>query len=186
MGHAGLARVVDLLKNGKKLDKAVQTVRASSVFTTHTPVPAGHDRFTPALTRKYLKPLIKGSGLKMHDVMELGSERPGDKKAPMCMTALALRLSERANGVAKLHGEVSRQMWQFLFDVKKTKDVPIGYVTNGALIAAAALPLLGILGALSARAGGATLLPAILRLTIWGATAMAATAGIGRLVGVGL
>jgi len=133
-GHAafcGLARVVDLLKKGKKLDKAIHTVRASSVFTTHTPVPAGHDRFTPALTRKYLKPLLKGSGLKMHDVMELGSERPGDKKAPMCMTALALRLSERANGVAKLHGEVSRQMWQFLFDVKKTQDVPIGYVTNG-------------------------------------------------------
>ena len=133
-GHAafcGLWRVVDLLKKGKKLDKAVETVRSSSVFTTHTPVPAGHDRFTPELTRKYIKPLIKNAPLKMHEVMELGSEDPDDKKAPMCMTALALRLSAHANGVAKLHGEVSRQMWQKLFDVKKTSDVPIGYVTNG-------------------------------------------------------
>jgi glycogen phosphorylase len=133
-GHAafcGLSRVVDLLKQGKKRDKAIDTVRKSSVFTTHTPVPAGHDRFTPALTRKYLKPLLKGSSLKMHDVMELGSEDPGNKKAPMCMTALALRLSERANGVAKLHGQVSREMWQGLFNVKKTSDVPIGHVTNG-------------------------------------------------------
>jgi len=133
-GHAafcGLSRVVGLLKLGKNRDKAIDIVRASSVFTTHTPVPAGHDRFTPALTQKYLKPLLKGSSLKMQDVMELGSEDPGNKKAPMCMTALALRLSQRANGVAKLHGEVSRDMWKGLFDVKKTKDVPIGHVTNG-------------------------------------------------------
>jgi glycogen phosphorylase len=133
-GHAafcGLSRVVNLLKQGKRQDQAIDTVRRSSVFTTHTPVPAGHDRFTPALTRKYLKPLLKGSSLNMQDVMELGSEDPGNKKMPMCMTALALRLSQRSNGVAKLHGEVSRDMWQGLYDVKKVSDVPIGHVTNG-------------------------------------------------------
>ena len=133
-GHAAFApikAVLDLLEKKRKLDNAIEAVASHTVFTTHTPVPAGHDRFTPAMTRKYLKPLLKGTNLKMSQLMELGSEEPGNAKAPLCMTALALRLSRRANGVAKLHGEVSREMWQKIFDVKKPKDVPIGHVTNG-------------------------------------------------------
>ncbi|GAB4196335.1 MAG: glycosyltransferase family 1 protein [Phycisphaeraceae bacterium] len=133
-GHAafcGLWRLIEQLKQRQSFDEAVQTVRSSSVFTTHTPVPAGHDRFSPELTRKYLRPLLQGTGLSVAQALKLGSENPADKKAPMCMTALALRLSERANGVAKLHGEVSREMWKFLYDVKRTRDVPIGHVTNG-------------------------------------------------------
>lgn len=133
-GHAAFApvkAVCDLLDKKGNVEDAIKKVASHTVFTTHTPVPAGHDRFTPALTRKYLKPLIKGTGLKLAHLLELGSEDPGNKKAPLCMTALALRLSNRANGVAKLHGEVSRQMWQKLFDVKNANDVPIGYVTNG-------------------------------------------------------
>lgn len=133
-GHAAFAPmklVCDLVSKKHKPKDAINKVASHTVFTTHTPVPAGHDRFTPAMARKYLKPLLKGSKLKLADVMELGSEDPGNKKAMLCMTALALRLSRRANGVAKLHGEVSREMWQSLFDVKKTSDVPIGHVTNG-------------------------------------------------------
>jgi glycogen phosphorylase len=133
-GHAAFApvkAVTDQLGKKGSVEDAIKQVASHTVFTTHTPVPAGHDRFTPALTRKYLKPLIKGTGLKLSHLMELGSEDPSNAKAPLCMTALALRLSNRANGVAKLHGEVSRQMWQSLFDVKKASDVPIGHVTNG-------------------------------------------------------
>ncbi len=133
-GHAAFApvkAVLDQMTKKSKLDDVIEKVASHTVFTTHTPVPAGHDRFTPALTRKYFKPLLKGTDLKMSKLMELGSEDPGNAKAPMCMTALALRLSRRANGVAKLHGEVSREMWQKIFDVDKAKDVPIGHVTNG-------------------------------------------------------
>ena len=133
-GHAAFAPikcVTDLTSMKMDVDSAVNAVARHTVFTTHTPVPAGHDRFTPALTAKYLKPLLRGTGLSMNRLMALGSEDVGNKKAPMCMTALALRLSRHANGVAKLHGEVSREMWQKVFDVKTPKDVPIGHVTNG-------------------------------------------------------
>ncbi len=133
-GHAAFAPVKvvrDLIKDGWDKQQAIDEVASHTVFTTHTPVPAGHDRFEPKLARKYLKPLLKSSSLDVSDVMTLGSEDPGNKRAPLCMTALALRLSRRANGVAKLHGKVSREMWQGLFGVKKTNDVPIGHVTNG-------------------------------------------------------
>ncbi len=133
-GHAAFAPikcVTDLTSKKMDVDSAVNAVARHTVFTTHTPVPAGHDRFSPALTAKYLKPLLRGTGLSLQRVMDLGSEDVGNKKAPMCMTALALRLSRRANGVAKLHGEVSREMWQKVFDAKKPKDVPIGHITNG-------------------------------------------------------
>ena len=133
-GHAAFApvkAVTDMVSKKISVDDAIEEIASHTVFTTHTPVPAGHDRFTPALTAKYLKPLLRGTGLSLQRVMDMGSEDPGNKKAPMCMTALALRLSRRANGVAKLHGEVSREMWQKIFGVKKTKDVPIGHVTNG-------------------------------------------------------
>jgi len=133
-GHAAFApikSVTEMISKKCDVDAAIDEVASHTVFTTHTPVPAGHDRFSPALTAKYLKPLLRGTGLSLQHLMDLGSEDVGNNQAPMCMTALALRLSRRANGVAKLHGEVSREMWQKVFNVKRPKDTPIGHVTNG-------------------------------------------------------
>ncbi len=134
-GHAAFAplEVVRQHVDGDKvpLDEAVSWVKPHTVFTTHTPVPAGHDRFDVKLARKYLNPLLRKSKITAAQVLKLGSEDVKNKQAPLCMTALALRLSDHRNGVAKLHGEVSREMWQKLFDANKPEDVPIGHVTNG-------------------------------------------------------
>ncbi|WP_432800333.1 alpha-glucan family phosphorylase [Poriferisphaera sp. WC338] len=134
-GHAafcGLHRLSDLLRDGADYEAAVEEVRKGGVFTTHTPVEAGHDRFDVGLAKKYLSCFVGDeTGLDMEDVLELGSEDPTDVRMPFCMTALALNLCKRANGVAELHGDTSRKMWQGFFGVKKDKDVPIGHVTNG-------------------------------------------------------
>ncbi|MBN2447836.1 MAG: alpha-glucan family phosphorylase [Phycisphaerae bacterium] len=133
-GHAAfcaLERLRTLRQKGRGLERAMQEVRSSTVFTTHTPVPAGHDRFAPALTMRYLGPIAKGIGLGRRDFLALGREDAKAAKEPFCMTVLALRLSQYRNGVAKIHGQVSREMWLHVHDVKKAADVPIGYVTNG-------------------------------------------------------
>lgn len=134
-GHAAFAplEVVRQHVDGDKLTlaDAVELVKPHTVFTTHTPVPAGHDRFDVKLARKYMNPLLRKSKITTAQMLKLGSEDTKDRTAPLCMTALALRLSEHRNGVAKLHGEISRQMWQGFFGVEKTSDVPIGHVTNG-------------------------------------------------------
>ena len=128
---AAMYRLMQLVDRGTPLDRAVETVGKSGVFTTHTPVPAGHDRFDIKLARRYLSPLLKDSKLTFEQVMRLSSENLDDRKAPLCMTALALRLSDRVNGVAELHGKVSREMWTKIYDTKNPDDVPIGHVTNG-------------------------------------------------------
>jgi len=111
--------------------EALREVAAASVFTTHTPVEAGHDRFRPELAGKHLEALAAGLGMPLDEVLALGSERPGDPGAPFCPTVLALKLSRRANGVAALHGRVSRKMWQGLYPGKSEEEVPIGHITNG-------------------------------------------------------
>lgn len=133
-GHAafcGLDRLRKLRSRGKSFEKAVALVRASSVFTTHTPVPAGHDRYPWRMIVKYLAPLQEELGLDRDEFLALGRERPNDRKEPFCMTVLALKLSEHVNGVAKLHGQVSREMWRGVYGVKSSAKVPIGHVTNG-------------------------------------------------------
>ncbi|MEO1128569.1 MAG: alpha-glucan family phosphorylase [Planctomycetota bacterium] len=133
-GHAAFApleRVRQLIGEGWSYDEAVEEVRASSVFTTHTPVPAGNDRFEPAHFRRYLGHYAEDMGLSMHDLLALGREDESDRSESFCMTVLALKLAERCNGVAKLHGETSRGMWLKVFGAKKTSQVPIGHITNG-------------------------------------------------------
>jgi starch phosphorylase len=133
-GHAAfapLAKLKKLLDVGTPMAKAVDQVRAHAVFTTHTPVPAGHDRFDTKLAATYLKPYLGDSKLSLHDVMQLGSENQSDPNAPLCMTAIALRLAARVNGVAALHGRVSREMWQKLYGAASAEATPIGHVTNG-------------------------------------------------------
>ncbi|MBW8874620.1 MAG: alpha-glucan family phosphorylase [Acidobacteria bacterium] len=134
-GHSAFA----LLERGRELvertgvtaAEALREVAAMSVFTTHTPVEAGHDRFRPELARPHLEPLALGLSLPLDEVMDLGSEHPGDLAAPFCPTVLALKLTRRANSVSALHGRVSRKMWMGLYPGKTEEEVPIGHITNG-------------------------------------------------------
>jgi starch phosphorylase len=110
---------------------AVREVAARGVFTTHTPVEAGHDRFDLDLAGRHLEALATGLKLPLQEVLALGSEQPGDSAATFCPTVLALRLSRRANGVSALHGRVSRRMWHHLYPGRTEEEVPIGHITNG-------------------------------------------------------
>ena len=130
-GHAafaGLKRLSMLVARGMSLDAAVQHVRRTTVFTTHTPVPAGHDRYDVDMCWKALRRPLRTAGFTHESFAEFGREHPGD--GPICMTVLALRMAERVNGVSRLHGRVSREMWQEIF-ARAADDVPIGSITNG-------------------------------------------------------
>jgi starch phosphorylase len=110
---------------------AREVVQASNVFTTHTPVPAGNERFDPELVRRYLEPMLPRLGLGWGEVAALGRENPEDQNEAFCMTVLALKLAAHCNGVARLHGATSRRMWQNLWPTLPVEQVPIGHVTNG-------------------------------------------------------
>jgi len=133
-GHAAfcpLERVRRLVKSGQKLQKAVRTVRNASVFTTHTPVPEGNDRFDPDLVMRYMKGYARDLGLNEQQFLSLGREDEQDSNETYCMTVLALKLGAHCNGVAELHGDTSRRMWMKTFGAKHPDEVPIGHVTNG-------------------------------------------------------
>jgi glycogen phosphorylase len=134
-GHSGFA-VLEAVhsrmdEEGIAFDSAVPRVSREVVFTTHTPVPAGHDRFDTDLIEEHLGPLREALGLSPESLMGLGRERPSNQQETFCMTVLGLRLSRRANAVSALHGEVSRAMWTGLCPGKPEDDVPIGHITNG-------------------------------------------------------
>ncbi|CAN5333213.1 glycosyltransferase family 1 protein [soil metagenome] len=133
-GHAGflgLERISDLVGAGLSFDQALQVVRAGTVFTTHTPVPAGIDRFElPLVTRYFSTELLPG--VDVADVVTLGTEDYAGGNAEMFnMAVMGLRLGQRANGVSKLHGDVSRGMFGPLWPGFDQDDVPITSVTNG-------------------------------------------------------
>ena len=134
-GHsafAGLERVRLLMKdNGLPFEVAVEVSASGSIFTTHTPVPAGNDRFPPALMQQYFEPYARDMGLAFKVFMALGREVPQDDNEDFCMTVLALRLSRFNNGVSKLHGKVSQRMWSKIWNQFPVEDVPIGSITNG-------------------------------------------------------
>ncbi|HJV91489.1 MAG TPA: alpha-glucan family phosphorylase, partial [Holophagaceae bacterium] len=115
--------------------KALREAASATVFTTHTPVDAGHDHFPPDLAEEHLRPLADGLGLHLQEVMGLGRNNPGDPHSPFLPTVLALRYSRRANGVSALHGRVAREMWQGLWPGRSLEEVPIGHVTNGVHLA---------------------------------------------------
>ena len=116
---------------GRAFGEAVREVAAMTVFTTHTPVAAGHDRFGADLVEENLGALRGRLQLSPEDFMGLGRVNPSDPNEPFCMTVLALKLSRHANGVSALHGKVSRQMWHPLFPNRTEEEVPIGHITNG-------------------------------------------------------
>ncbi|MDF1478689.1 alpha-glucan family phosphorylase [Leifsonia sp. H3M29-4] len=133
-GHAGfqgLERVSDLIGDGLSFAEALQVVRAGTVFTTHTPVPAGIDRFElEMITRYFSGDLLPG--VDAADVVALGVENyQGGDPTKFNMAVMGLRLAERANGVSKLHGEVSREMFGALWPGFDADDVPITSITNG-------------------------------------------------------
>ncbi|HYP13665.1 MAG TPA: alpha-glucan family phosphorylase [Bryobacteraceae bacterium] len=134
-GHSGFA-VLEAIRNrmqeeGLSFNDAAPRVYREVVFTTHTPVPAGHDRFSSDLVEEHLGPLRDKLGISHHALMQLGREHPGDEGEPFCMTVVGLKLSRRANAVSALHGEVSRAMWTGLYPGKPEDAVPIGHITNG-------------------------------------------------------
>ncbi len=133
-GHAAFAILElwreEMLKGGTPTE-AFARARTRCVFTTHTPVDAGHDRFGWDLVRPALGGMRAEMGLQEGAFMDLGRVRPGDVHEPLCMTVLALRGTRAANGVSRLHGEVSRQMWKDLWPSLPVDKVPIGHVTNG-------------------------------------------------------
>jgi len=133
-GHAGflgLERISDLIGEGLSFDEALQVVRAGTVFTTHTPVPAGIDRFEVALMTRYFSTELL-PGVEAESVIALGQEiYQGGDPAFFNMAVMGLRLGQRANGVSKLHGAVSRGMFGTLWPGFDADDVPITSVTNG-------------------------------------------------------
>jgi starch phosphorylase len=116
---------------GADFASAAQDVAQSTVFTTHTPVDAGHDRFPPELADPHLEPLRRSLGLSHHDFFGLGRIRPEDAREALCMTVLAFKMSRHANGVSALHGRVTRKSWQVLWPGYREDDVPVGHITNG-------------------------------------------------------
>ncbi|MBN1890528.1 MAG: alpha-glucan family phosphorylase [Thermoflexales bacterium] len=134
-GHAAflaLERCRGLMeKYDLSFDEAREAASAGTVFTTHTPVPAGNDYFVPELIDKYFAPLYDELGLTRQEFLALGRQNPDDERESFCMTILALRMSEHSNGVSRLHGDVSRQMWQNVWPGIPPEDTPIAAITNG-------------------------------------------------------
>ncbi|MFW5768511.1 MAG: alpha-glucan family phosphorylase [Spirochaetota bacterium] len=134
-GHSAflaLERIRELMKvTGLTFAEAVQAVWPTSVFTTHTPVPAGNERFPQHLMEKYFKSISSDLGISWHDFLGLGKENPDDPNEDFCMTVLALRLSAYSNGVSRLHGQVSRNMWKGIWPGIPENEVPINHITNG-------------------------------------------------------
>ncbi|GAB2967473.1 MAG TPA: alpha-glucan family phosphorylase [Actinotalea caeni] len=135
-GHAGflgIERVRELVEaEGLTFDAAVEAVRAGTVFTTHTPVPAGIDRFDAGLVAQYFGGAAELPGVPVDRVLALGAEDyEGGSEGIFNMAVMGLRMAKRANGVAQLHGKVSREMFKALWPGFDTSEVPIGSITNG-------------------------------------------------------
>ncbi|RQD65453.1 MAG: glycosyltransferase family 1 protein [Desulfonatronovibrio sp. MSAO_Bac4] len=134
-GHsafAGLERIsIFMREHNMSFEAATELVASSSVFTTHTPVPAGNDRFAPDLMQKYFDGYARELGLAFKVFLALGREDPRDDQELFTMTVLALRLSRFNNGVSQLHGSVARSMWKKVWPQYPVDDVPIAAITNG-------------------------------------------------------
>ena len=132
-GHAGflsIERLKNHVDNGMSFPEAKEAVRASSLYTTHTPVPAGHDHFPEHMLRNYLYNYAGALGISWEEFVALGRTNPNDAGEDFNMSKLSIRLSQRVNGVSKLHGEVSQEMFTPLYPGYTAEEVHIGYVTN--------------------------------------------------------
>ena len=134
-GHAaflGLERIREFMQEKAfTFEEAKEAIWATNIFTTHTPVPAGNERFDIGLMEKYFRSWSSLLGISWEEFLGLGRVYTNDDKESFCMTVLALKLAAYANGVAKLHGKVSREMWKDLWPRLPIDEVPIKHVTNG-------------------------------------------------------
>ncbi|OHB83639.1 MAG: alpha-glucan phosphorylase [Planctomycetes bacterium RBG_16_64_12] len=134
-GHSAFATLEAIRErmkdDGKSFDEALREVAQHTVFTTHTPVPAGQDRFDAGLIEEHLGPLRDELGVSLEQLMGLGRVEPKNAQEPFCMTVLGLKLSRRANAVSALHGHVTRRMWAHLWPWRVEEEIPIGHITNG-------------------------------------------------------
>lgn len=146
-GHAAFALLevarMEMARTGQSFYAVEAQVRQKCVFTTHTPVPAGHDAFSPDLMDSFFASYWPQLQLSREQFLALGARRLGDPWEPFNMTVLALRLTRAANGVSQLHGEVSRQMWSILYPDRPVAQVPIGAITNGVHAQTWTAPLMG-------------------------------------------
>ena len=133
-GHAALInvqRICDYVATGLTFDQAIELVRASSLYTVHTPVPAGHDYFDEGLFGKYMGGYPVKMGISWDDLMDLGRNNPGDKGERFCMSVFACNTSQEVNGVSWLHGKVSQEMFSSIWKGYFPEESHVGYVTNG-------------------------------------------------------
>ena len=134
-GHAAFA-VLERARNfmeetGQPFNVALTVTRAGNLFTTHTAVDAGFDRFTPALIEQYLSKYTAKLGITLHELLALGRQNPNDLSESFNMAYLAIRGSGAVNGVSRLHGQVSRHLFEPIFSHWPLEEVPVGHVTNG-------------------------------------------------------
>ena len=133
-GHAAfltLELIREKIAAGKTFAQASAATKTECLFTTHTPVEAGHDRFSVDLMNYAMQRYRTQLPMEFKQLMGLGRVNPENESEPFCMTVLALKYSRAANGVSELHGRVSRHMWQSMYPGKTVDQVPIGHVTNG-------------------------------------------------------
>lgn len=133
-GHAALInvqRISDYVSSGLTFEQAIELVRASSLYTVHTPVPAGHDYFDEGLFGKYMGGYPAQMGISWDDLMDLGRNNPGDKTERFCMSVFACNTSQEVNGVSWLHGKVSQEMFSTIWKGYFPEENHVGYVTNG-------------------------------------------------------
>jgi glycogen phosphorylase len=134
-GHSaflGIERIREYVQNhGLTRQEAMQALWPTSIFTTHTPVPAGNERFGIDMMHTYFHAIADGTGFTWEEFIALGRENPTDPQEPFCMTVLAIRLSAYNNGVSELHGAVSREMWRQIWPGLPDREIPIGHITNG-------------------------------------------------------
>ncbi|HEY4952992.1 MAG TPA: alpha-glucan family phosphorylase [Verrucomicrobiae bacterium] len=133
-GHAAfltLELIREKMAGGKKFSDALTETKTQCIFTTHTPVEAGHDRFSPDLMNYAMQRYCAQLAVPFADILSLGRVNPKNAQETFCMTVLALKVSRAANGVSELHGDISRHMWQPLYPGTPVEKVPIGHITNG-------------------------------------------------------
>lgn len=133
-GHAALCnlqRLCDYVESGLTFNQAMELVRASSLYTVHTPVPAGHDYFDEALFGKYMNGYPALLGISWDEFIGMGRENPDDHTERFCMSTFACNTSQEVNGVSKLHGWVSQKMFAPIWQGYYPEESHVGYVTNG-------------------------------------------------------
>ncbi|MCQ2196091.1 MAG: alpha-glucan family phosphorylase [Bacteroidaceae bacterium] len=133
-GHAALCnvqRLVDYVKEGYSFNEAMELVRTSSLYTVHTPVPAGHDYFDEGLFSKYMSGYPQMLGISWDEFIGMGRMNPDDHSERFCMSTFACNTSQEVNGVSWLHGEVSKKMFNGIWPGYYPEESHVGYVTNG-------------------------------------------------------